>query len=607
MFGSPFVKCTILTRALLTSTTCALLCCGANVQPELSADRVADASDARDDVADADRPSSDGGTAPLRPARALSPSNTSTVTSQRPTLRWTDGSGNRAVVELSRTRDFATVRHRWVSEVEQYRAPASLEAGVWFWRLRAMDRSRDEQGRETSPVWWFRVGARSADQDRDTAWGSELDLNGDGFADVAIAAPNAERNTGRVDVFYGGPRGIGATPDLSLRGAAVGDQFGGSVASAGDVNGDGFVDLIVGAPYASREGVAAAGQAVLFFGAPGGLSPASRRVYWGSANEEAFGASVASAGDVDRDGYGDLIVGAPGAAPNGRALAGAATVIVGHPDEPRRAVVIEGAAAGDHFGGSVSSAGDSNADGFADVAIGAFGVDRGERMNVGEVRVFRGSRAGLVTSAARVILGTENVDGISSVACAGDVNGDGFADLITGASDADPGSFFGAGRASLYYGTSEGVQLEPAQTFVGSQLSQYLGVSVAGIGDVNLDGYADVAVGAYGEDFFPNRVNGGSARLYFGSARGLPSEPALRIEGVAQNEQLGRAVAGPGDINGDGIVDLVVGGPALMVDGRARTGIARVFVGSREQVSTMPRHSVAGREAQESFGQSIAR
>jgi hypothetical protein len=168
----------------------------------------ADAGDASD-VSDV---TTDGPTVIVDPMldapRAVAPSSTSTVTTQRPTLRWSNGATiDGAVVEVSRTRDFATVLHRLSATGDRARVPSALSAGVWFWRLRGRDAARNAEGTATSPIWWFRVGARSADGDRDRSWGSELDLNGDGYADVAVGSPNADGGRGRVDVYYGGARG----------------------------------------------------------------------------------------------------------------------------------------------------------------------------------------------------------------------------------------------------------------------------------------------------------------------------------------------------------------------------------------------------------------
>jgi hypothetical protein len=149
---------------------------------------------------------------------------------------------------------------------------------VVFWRLRG--RVGAVMGTRTSPTWQFRVGARSAPVD--TASGVESDFNGDGFTDVAVGAPGANGGRGRVSVFYGGPLGVSATAGRVLEGGAVFDGFGTTIEGIGDVNGDGFADLAVAAPQAAVGGVGSIGYVTVHFGGSGGdrrcrLSGASRR------------------------------------------------------------------------------------------------------------------------------------------------------------------------------------------------------------------------------------------------------------------------------------------------------------------------------------------
>src|SRR5439155_13951577 len=136
------------------------------------------------------------------------------------------------------------------------------------------------------------------------------DVSGGGLADVVVGADlNAAggAGAGRVYVFYGGP-GADAVADLTLTGAAAGDAFGNSVSSAGDVNGDGYADVIVGA-YLNDAGGTDAGRAYVYYGGPGADAVADLTLT-GAAAGDSFGYSVSSAGDVNGDGYADVIVGA---------------------------------------------------------------------------------------------------------------------------------------------------------------------------------------------------------------------------------------------------------------------------------------------------------
>jgi hypothetical protein len=187
-------------------------------------------------------------------------------------------------------------------------------------------------------------------------------VNGDGFADLVVGAylgdPGGRTDVGSASVFHGSASGVATVPARVLEGGAQFDGFGRSVASAGDVNGDGFSDLVVGAYAAAPGGRTDAGSASVFHGSASGVTTAPVRVLEGVAGRDFFGRSVASAGDVNGDGLGDLVVGAGGADPGGRMEAGSASVFHGNATgiatTPAR--VLDGAAAGDSFGLSVASA-----------------------------------------------------------------------------------------------------------------------------------------------------------------------------------------------------------------------------------------------------------
>lgn len=414
--------------------------------------------------------------------RAIAPLSTSTVTSQSPTLRWLNGSmGDGAVVELSRTRDFATVERTERATGDRVRVSSALSAGVWFWRLRS--RATNREGTMTSPVWWFRVGARSAPTD--TSWGSELDVNGDGYADVAVGSPGADMGRGRVDVFFGGPSGIGSAASLTLRGAAAGELFGISLGSAGDVNGDGFGDLIVGAYEASPGGRTNAGLAIVFHGSSAGVGATPARVLEGVAMGDRFGRSVGTAGDVDGDGFADVIIGAVLASPSGRTNVGSAAVFHGSPGGigTTAARTLEGIARGDNFGVSVSSAGDVNGDGFADVIVGAVLATPSGRTNAGTATIFHGSGGGVSASPARTLEGVAMGDAFgAAVSRAGDVSGDGFADVVVGAGNASPSGRTNAGTASVFQGSAGGIPLTAARTLEGANAGDGFGRAAASTG-----------------------------------------------------------------------------------------------------------------------------
>ncbi len=215
------------------------------------------------------------------------------------------------------------------------------------------------------------------------------DVNGDGYDDLVVGArwhdfgsdpldPTIGENAGRAYVFYGGPWfvGVGADrADVILTGTATGDEFGESVAGAGDTNGDGFADLVIGAPL--RDGSALdAGSAYWYFGGPGLSSTSSPLVLNGVAAEDNFGFSVSSAGDVNHDGYADVVVGAFLAGPTDN---GSATLYLGDVSPSSAAAALYTGEtqpqSDDEFGIAVSGAGDVNQDGYDDVIVGAYHND----------------------------------------------------------------------------------------------------------------------------------------------------------------------------------------------------------------------------------------
>src|SRR5262249_27983333 len=148
-----------------------------------------------------------------------------------------------------------------------------------------------------------------------------------------------------------------------------------------------------------------------------------------------------------------------------------------------------------------------------------------------------------------------------SVATAGDVNGDGYSDVVVGAPGYGGAGYLLGGKAYLYLGSPSGLSQSPAWAVAGQSEAAYFGWSVASAGGVNGDGYADVIVGSIGccSGIFSD---GGAALLYLGSAAGLQSTPAWLVKGGAGGfEEFGYSVAGAGDVNGDGYADVVIGDP----------------------------------------------
>ncbi len=384
------------------------------------------------------------------------------------------------------------------------------------------------------------------------------DVNNDGYDDLAVGAPlydNGQTNEGRVFVYYGSATGPAAAASWTAEANLAQARFGISVSAAGDVNNDGYSDLIVGSSYYSN-GQAYEGRAYVYHGSATGLAAAAA---WNTESNQAsayYGSAVNSAGDVNNDGYDDVIVGAP-YYDNGQTNEGRSSVYLGSATglSTTAAWTAESDQAEARAGWSVGSAGDANGDGYSDVAVGAVLYDNGQS-NEGRVSVYYGSAAGPAAAASWTAESNQaNAYYGASLNAAGDVNGDNYGDLIVGAYLYDNGQT-NEGRAYVYHGSATGLAAAAAWTAESNQTNAYTGYSVASVGDVNADGYGDVIVGAYLYD--NGQTDEGMASVWFGSATGLATAAAWTGESDQATAWYGFSVGG-GDFNGDGFTDPLVG------------------------------------------------
>jgi hypothetical protein len=555
-----------------------------------------------------------GSCTPTSAPRPIAPLSTATATSRRPTFRWelratTDG----ARIQVCADRACASVIEQ-IDVTGTSAAPtADLPPGVVFWRL--FGRMGTDVGAEASPVWQLYVGVRSAPVD--TSFGTTLDVNGDGFADVAVGAPGQGAG-GSVFIYHGAPSGIPLTPSTTLVNPAdqLDGSFGSSVASAGDVNGDGYADLIVGAPRQDSPAMDE-GNAFVYHGGPSGLTATPSRTLDNPANQAGgeFGRSVASAGDVNGDGYADVIVGAQlqdgGAMDEGNAFVyhGGSGGIAG---APNRTLDNPANQASGTFGASVASAGDVNGDGYADIVIGAPAQEAGATRE-GNVFVYHGSASGIVGAVATITLDnpTNQESGYfgESVASAGDVNGDGYADLVVGAWGQEAGTPF-EGNVFVYHGGSSGIAGTPNTPLDNptNQSGGLYGYSVSSAGDVNGDGYADLIVGARYQGTLEEE---GKAYVHHGGSGGVSGMPDRSLDSphAQENGMFGARVASAGDVNGDGYADVVVGAARQsQVVGSFNVGNAYIYHGSPGGVAATPSTALDNptSEAGGSFGASVA-
>jgi len=394
-----------------------------------------------------------------------------------------------------------------------------------------------------------------------------------------------------------------------ISGEAAGDDSGRALSDAGDVNGDGFGDLIIGARYADPNGDRSGASYVVFGGASGfaanlnlsALDGGNGFKLSGVTASDFAGSSVSAAGDVNGDGFGDLIIGAPYADPNGD-RSGASYVVFGRASgfaanltlsalDGGNGFKLSGVTAFDYAGSFVSAAGDVNGDGFGDLIIGARGAPYGT--DSGASYVVFGRASGFPANLNLSSLDGSNgftLSGVApddrsgrSVGAAGDVNGDGFGDLIIGADGADPNgtdsgeSYVVFGKASGFAANLNLSTLDGSNGFKLSGVAAYdrAGRSVSAAGDVNGDGFDDVVIGADQAD--ANGSFSGASYVVFGKASGfaanlnlsaLDGSNGFKISGVAPYDSAGESVSAAGDVNGDGFGDVIIGAAEADSNGR---------------------------------------
>jgi hypothetical protein len=450
------------------------------------------------------------------------------------------------------------------------------------------------------------------------------DVNGDGYSDLIVGAPNfsnGQSGEGEVLLFLGGPGGYASTPSWTYESNVAGANLGWIVAPAGDVNGDGYADVIVGAPNLSSNSLTNNGRAYVFLGGPSGLASTPAWTFDGTQAGQLLGWSVCTAGDVNGDGYDDVIVGSPGyyniAQPpppppggrtvrpagvqqtqtvfnNGRAqvFLGSASGLAGTPQWDKAGFQYGGA-----FGYSVSTAHDVNGDGYDDVVVG---MPYGENLytsvtGAGEFEVYQGGPSGLPITASAIGYGqgTNELRGFS-VAGIGDMDGDGYADVAVGA----PGytdAVASQGAVFVYAGTSLGLFVEAwvffdeGPVFNASYPGGQFGYSVAPAGDVNGDGFADLVVGGpFYSTNVPNAIDVGYVAVYQGTSRGSGMAKAFSTTGQRGSES-GYSVCAAGEEDGGGFGDVVSGAPtATLNDGRVA-----VFMGAADPPQQVPGTAVA--------------
>ncbi len=450
--------------------------------------------------------------------------------------------------------------------------------------------------------------------------GTAGDVNHDGYADIIAGEPyydNGEASEGRVYVYHGGAGGPDGTPDWSAEGNYAEALFGAAVATAGDVNKDGYADVIIGAPTYDHQNVG--GRAYVYYGGAGGL--AATPAWTGECEDHyrcKYGYAVSTAGDVNDDGYADIIVGAKTEygfrwvysygwwSKLATYEGGNVYAYLGGPSGLATSPNwhIYGDQDEGWLGAAVGRAGDIDGDGFDDVLVGAPGYHNGEA-DEGRAYVYRGGAGGLATSPTWT--GESNQAGANygtSVGSAGDVNGDGVPDIIVGAPKYDGAAGADTGRAYVYHTIAPPTpqNISPGTALESNQTGAQLGFAVSSAGDVNGDGYDDVIVGA---PYYDNgQSDEGRAFVYHGGAAGLAATPAWTAESNQADARLGWSVSAAGDVNGDGYRDVIVGAPFYDT---TQTDVGRVLVyhGSASGLATTAAWTMDGDQANANFGRPV--
>ena len=505
------------------------------------------------------------------------------------------------------------------------------------------------------------IGFKIAGEEPRDRIGSALapagDINGDGIDDIIIAGSDITSYgvpyfRATVHVVFGRDGTGGRTFPAAIGAGAVADGVGGfvfeagpgfgfnrpSVASAGDLNGDGVDDIIVGAP---RRGAGSAGSSYVIFGrdtaSAGRFAPSilagdldgTNGFRIDGASSEYSGWSVSGRGDFNGDGLGDVVIGAVGASPGGRVAAGSTFVVFGRDGSASPAFPavltlasldgatgfrLDGVQATDRSGYSVASAGDLNGDGIDDIIIGMRSIADPSRTGTSYVVFGRDGSGGPAFAPTAGL--DELMDGVSgfrlidaepydrsgrTVASAGDVNGDGLGDIIIGAHRAGPetqgAAFVAFGRdgsaGPVFPSEVSLADLDGATGFrvLGAARHDYCGWSVASAADLNGDGIDDIIIGARGAS--PGgETSAGSTYVVFGRdasvggvfpasipVESLDGHNGLRLDGSRQIDRSGNHVASAGDINGDGTHDVIIGAYTADPSGRLEAGIANVIFG----------------------------
>jgi len=421
------------------------------------------------------------------------------------------------------------------------------------------------------------------------------DVNGDGYDDVIVGAPSYEHDfigEGAVFIYYGSPTGLSLEPDWVQYGEHDSSGFGRCVSIKGDVNNDGFADVLIGA-HEYFETRTNEGKAYLYLGGPDGPSTTPVWTMRGNRKGAKLGEAVVFAGDLNDDGYDEICVGAHGwdddeVLGDSGNKAGKFWIFNGNADgiNPTPFMSCVGIVEDANLGVSMDRAGDVNGDGYNDLHIGGYIFLIGDGM----LCTFHGGADGPDGIPDFMVAGGAMDTSFFAVnlSSAGDLNGDGFADVVVGSPRFDANGVYQSGQLGVHYGSEGGLQTEIGWAANGTQYDERFAFNVNDAGDLNHDGYDDLLVGS---KYYDNGdlVNAGKVELYLGGPKGPQRVPTWTFKGLDSTNVIGTNLANAGDINGDGYDDIIVSGDEYSNDIN-REGIVYAFYGQPQQCDP-PQHT----------------
>ena len=424
------------------------------------------------------------------------------------------------------------------------------------------------------------------------------DFNGDGFTDLLTGAPlysNGQTSEGIVKLYYGLADGTFQTlPSWEYESNIISLNLGDKIANAGDVNNDGYDDILIGCPLydnvQTNEGIV-----YLFLGAAGVPASTPNWAVESNSSSAEFGSSIAAAGDVNNDGFDDVVIGAHKHTTSGRAF----VYNGGVSGLSLTGTMLNGTGSGSEYGYAVTGGEDINNDGYDDILVsGIWKYDVGGFSSAGKIYVYSGAAAGISTTSSWSYSAKQSNAHLGNAVLMADVNVDGKIDIITSAIDYDSLSQTDNGLIFVFLQGASGLPSQPSQVYFGNQTDQDLGTTLVNLGDINQNGYPDIAIGS--PNFEYTSLSEGLIQVFGGGPEGLNFSTTFLISYIEGFAYTGRGLCAAGDTNGDGFDDFILVNSAYKDPNR---GTALLYFGNNQINTTFGNWEPSGSTA--AFGSTI--